>query len=225
MVTHEAKKEDRIGHVQKRLVTALRSCKNKRWGAVLSDGKGTGGKGRLTDPIIDRMHTAYGYAICNNKGDQASSVATIWVVYHLMIMDPPEESVESVGSHWLALARVGVGSRWRWLALALARVGSSWLLLARFGSLLLPLARVGSRWLALARVGARWLWLARVGSRRFALACGVSRCFAVPRGATRCLALHRSASQCLAVLHGAPRCLAVPRGTTRWLAVASGGWR
>ena len=36
--------EDCIGHVQKRLGTALRSYKNKQCGAVLSDGKGTGGK-------------------------------------------------------------------------------------------------------------------------------------------------------------------------------------
>ena len=44
ILTQEVKKEDCIGHVQKRLGTALRSFKNKRWGAVLSDGKGTGGK-------------------------------------------------------------------------------------------------------------------------------------------------------------------------------------
>ena len=43
-LTQEVKKEDCIGHVQKRLGTALRSYNNKRWGAILSDGKGTGGK-------------------------------------------------------------------------------------------------------------------------------------------------------------------------------------
>ena len=53
------KKEDCIGHVQKRLGTALRSYKKKRWGAVLSDGKGTGGKD-VTDPIIDCLQTAMG---------------------------------------------------------------------------------------------------------------------------------------------------------------------
>ena len=57
--TYEVKKEDCIGHVQKRLCTALRSYKN------------TGGKGRLTDPIIDRVQTAYVYGMRNNKGDQA----------------------------------------------------------------------------------------------------------------------------------------------------------
>ena len=42
MNTQEVKKEDCIGHVQKRLGTALRSYKKKRCGAVLPDGKGTG---------------------------------------------------------------------------------------------------------------------------------------------------------------------------------------
>ena len=43
-LTQEVEKEDCIGHVQKRLGTALRSYKNKRRGAVLSEGKYTGGK-------------------------------------------------------------------------------------------------------------------------------------------------------------------------------------
>ena len=43
-LTQEVKKEDCIGHVQERLGTALRRYNNKRWGAILSDGKGTGGK-------------------------------------------------------------------------------------------------------------------------------------------------------------------------------------
>ena len=86
-LTQEIKKEDCIGRVQKRLGTALRSYKNKRRGAVLSNGKGTDGK----DPTIDRMQTAYGYAIRNNKA--------IWAIYHHMIMVPPEESVESQHSY------------------------------------------------------------------------------------------------------------------------------
>ena len=36
-----------------------------------------------------------GYAIHNNKGDQVSSIAAIWAIYHHMIMGPPEESVAS----------------------------------------------------------------------------------------------------------------------------------
>ena len=45
------------------------------------------------------MQTAYGYAIRNNKGDEASSIAAIWTIYHHMIMVSPEESVESQHSY------------------------------------------------------------------------------------------------------------------------------
>ena len=63
---YPVEKEDCIGHIQKRLGAALRSYKNKKQGVLLSDGKGVGeggggGSERLTDPIIDRMQTAYGY--------------------------------------------------------------------------------------------------------------------------------------------------------------------
>ena len=68
----------KIANQRKRLGTALRSYNNKRWGAS------------LTDPIIDRMQKAYGYAIRNNKGDLASPIAAIWAIYHHMIMVPPE---------------------------------------------------------------------------------------------------------------------------------------
>ena len=44
------------------------------------------------------MQTAYEFAIRNNKCDQASSIAAIWAIYH-MIMGPPEESVESEHSY------------------------------------------------------------------------------------------------------------------------------
>ena len=75
--TYEVNKKDCIGSVQKQLGTALRSYRNKQRNAVLSHDKGTGGKVRLTDPIIDCMQTTYGYAIRKNKGDQASSIAAI----------------------------------------------------------------------------------------------------------------------------------------------------
>ena len=40
-----------------------------------------------------------GYAIHNNKGDQVSSIAAIWVICQHMLMGPPEESVESQHSY------------------------------------------------------------------------------------------------------------------------------
>ena len=83
--------------MQKRLGTALGSYKKKRWGAVLSDGKGTGSKD-VTDLIIYCMQTAMGM-ISTITDDQVSSIAAIWAIYHLMIMGPPEESVESQHSY------------------------------------------------------------------------------------------------------------------------------
>ena len=48
-------KKECVGHVQKRLQTALRKLKNKK--------KGMGGKGRLTDATIDKLQNDYGIAI------------------------------------------------------------------------------------------------------------------------------------------------------------------
>ena len=47
---YTVEKVDCIGDIHKLLGTASRTYKNKRRGAVLSDGKSTGGKGRITDP-------------------------------------------------------------------------------------------------------------------------------------------------------------------------------
>lgn len=62
-------KKECVGHVQKRMGTALRNLK-KDWGKKkLTDGKTIGGKGRLTDKKIDLIQTYYGLAIRRNKGD------------------------------------------------------------------------------------------------------------------------------------------------------------
>jgi hypothetical protein len=49
-------KEECVGHVQKRLGTALRKYKADKKGKKLSDGKGVGGRGRFTDKIMDRQN-------------------------------------------------------------------------------------------------------------------------------------------------------------------------
>ncbi|GFS94570.1 uncharacterized protein TNCV_2015621 [Trichonephila clavipes] len=54
-----------VGHVQKRMGTRLR--KLKQMSSKLSDGKSIGGKGRLTDRMIDLITTYYGNAIRQNK--------------------------------------------------------------------------------------------------------------------------------------------------------------
>ena len=50
-----------IGHVQKRMGTALRKLKKEK--------KCLGGKRRLTDRIIDKIHNYYGIAIRQNIGN------------------------------------------------------------------------------------------------------------------------------------------------------------
>ena len=87
-------KEDCVGHVQKRMGSALRSYKNGRRGTKLSDGKGVGGTGRLTDAVVDRMQTHYGYAIRNNKGNITEIINAIWAIFYHMLAGPPDETVE-----------------------------------------------------------------------------------------------------------------------------------
>ena len=48
-------KEECVGHVQKRLGTALRKLKADMKGKKLADGKPLGGQGRLSDATIDKL--------------------------------------------------------------------------------------------------------------------------------------------------------------------------
>ena len=56
-----------VGHVRKRMGTALRKYKKDMKGRKLADGKGVGGKGQLTDKLIDRIQNYYGNAIRENR--------------------------------------------------------------------------------------------------------------------------------------------------------------
>ena len=87
-------KEDCIGHIQKRMGSALRTYKNNCRGILLPDGKTVGGKGRLGDAIVDRIQTYYGYAIRNNKGERDKIVKAIWAIYYHLIIGPSYESLE-----------------------------------------------------------------------------------------------------------------------------------
>ena len=62
-------KLDCIGHIQKRLGTALRKLKAQYHGQRLSDGKSIGGAGRLTDSLINSLQNYYGSAIRQGKGN------------------------------------------------------------------------------------------------------------------------------------------------------------
>lgn len=82
---YEIKKEECVGHVQKRLGTALRKYKNDKKRQKLSDGKGVGGRGRLTDKVIDKMQNYYGKAIQGNKGDLEGMKKSIKAIQHHMV--------------------------------------------------------------------------------------------------------------------------------------------
>ena len=83
---YQIKKEDCIGHIKKRMGSALCTYENKCKGTVLPDGKAVGGVGRLTDKIIDRIRTHYGYAIRHNKGNEEKIIKAIWTIYYHMII-------------------------------------------------------------------------------------------------------------------------------------------
>ncbi|GFW74250.1 uncharacterized protein TNCV_2524541 [Trichonephila clavipes] len=60
---HLIQKIECVGHVQKRMGTRLRKLKLVYSKKKLSDGKTIGGKGRLTDSLIDKLAHYYGNAI------------------------------------------------------------------------------------------------------------------------------------------------------------------
>ncbi|GFX49322.1 uncharacterized protein TNCV_3334401 [Trichonephila clavipes] len=70
-----------VGHVQKRMGTRLR--KLKQMSSKLSDGKSIGGKGRLTDRMIDLAldNVPYGNAIRQNKTCLSDMRKTVWALY------------------------------------------------------------------------------------------------------------------------------------------------
>ena len=75
-------KEECVGHVQKRLGKALRDLKQKHGGSCkLSDGKAIGGRGRLTDKLIDSLQNFYGKAVRENAGDWRSMSRAIWASF------------------------------------------------------------------------------------------------------------------------------------------------
>ena len=87
------RKEECVGHVQKRMGTGLREYKRKNRGRKLSDGKTVDGTNRLTDKVVDQIQNFYGQAIRNNCGDLEGMKNDIWAIYGHMICDqcPLEE--------------------------------------------------------------------------------------------------------------------------------------
>ena len=87
---YEVVKEECVGHIQKRMGSRLRELKRKKQGLKLSDGKSVGGKGRLTDKVVDKIQNFFGQAIRRNTGDQAGMKKNIWAIFHHMIINDKE---------------------------------------------------------------------------------------------------------------------------------------
>ena len=76
-------KNECVGHVQKRMGTALRKPKAQRGKQKLKDGKTTGGTGRLTGTRIGKLQVYYGLAIRCHKFDLEGMKKEVWAgLYH-----------------------------------------------------------------------------------------------------------------------------------------------
>ena len=71
-----------VGHIQKRMGTQLRKLKAKMGKTKLSDGKGLGGRGRLTDAAINMLTSFFGKAIIANKNSLIDMKMGIWALFH-----------------------------------------------------------------------------------------------------------------------------------------------
>ena len=77
----KVEKEECVGHVQKRVGKNLRDLKSRLGSKKLSDGKSIGGRGRLTDVLINSMQNYYGMAVRSNSGSVAEMARAIWASF------------------------------------------------------------------------------------------------------------------------------------------------
>lgn len=92
---YPTEKEDCVGHIQKRMGKNLRNYKKKfKRGQVLDDGQGVGGKGRLTDAVIDSLQNYYGAAIRNNQGSLKTMTDAVWAIFYHTILGGKKESLD-----------------------------------------------------------------------------------------------------------------------------------
>ena len=78
----QVEKLECVGHVQKRLGSCLRSLKKRLGKNRLDDGKPIGGKGRLTDKVIDKLQVYYGKAIRQNTHSVDAMQTAIMAIWH-----------------------------------------------------------------------------------------------------------------------------------------------
>ena len=97
----EVTKLECVGHVQKRMGSRPRSLKKRMGQARLEDGKGIGGRGRLTDKTIDSLQVYYGKAIRENTNDIGAMENAIMAIWHhtQATDDNPDHELCPPGEH------------------------------------------------------------------------------------------------------------------------------
>ena len=88
--TYLVLKEDCIGHIQKRMGNNLRAYKRNVKGSKLADGSTVGGKGRLTDVVIDSLQNYHGFAIRANSNKLQKMQEVVWAIYYHAILGKNE---------------------------------------------------------------------------------------------------------------------------------------
>eukprot|EP00112_Aurelia_sp_Birch-Aquarium-sp1_P014509 Seg314.3 transcript_id=Seg314.3/GoldUCD/mRNA.D3Y31 product="hypothetical protein" protein_id=Seg314.3/GoldUCD/D3Y31 len=97
-----------VGHIQKRMGTRLRSLKSRSGNAKLSDGKSIGGRGRLTNKLIDSLQVYYGKAIMGNTESiiaMKDAVMAIWHHIQSTDEDPNHNLCPKGSSSWCGFQR------------------------------------------------------------------------------------------------------------------------
>lgn len=75
-------KTECVGHIQKRMGSRLRKLKAQFKGKKLYDKKPLGGKGRLTDVLIDQISSLYGDAIRKHSDNYKDMQKAIWAIWY-----------------------------------------------------------------------------------------------------------------------------------------------
>ncbi|GFV07903.1 uncharacterized protein TNCV_4506381 [Trichonephila clavipes] len=94
-----------VGHVPKRMGTRFRKLKLVYSKKKLSDRKTIGGKGRLTDSLIDKLAHYYGNAIrCNSTSvkEMRKGIWAVWVILAALMMNRCTGFVLQIPIHGIA---------------------------------------------------------------------------------------------------------------------------
>lgn len=78
----QIEKHDCVGHVQKRMGSRLRKKKEGCYSELKKKVVGLGGKGRLTEAVMDSLQTYYGKAIRENVRDVKKMNEAVWAIYY-----------------------------------------------------------------------------------------------------------------------------------------------